>query len=317
MRSKIRYSMLSLLILSAGSFPFASVMAANTPATQQSASTKTVLAKTASQPEIASGSALVIDIKNNKVIYSSNPDKIVPIASITKLMTAMVVLDKHQPMNEIIPVKIDQTDELNGVFSRVKVGSEISRQDMLLLALMSSENRAAAALAHNYPGGYNAFIQAMNDKAKALGMTNTHYVEPTGLSEQNVSTANDLTKLLMATRQYPLLSQLSTTEEKTINFTHPNYTLPFRNTNHLIRKGDWNIQLTKTGFTNKAGHCLAMRTTINHQEMTLVVLDAFGKYTHFADANRLRKWIETGTVSPIPEAAKSYRIQKALQAAQN
>ncbi|SFC44010.1 D-alanyl-D-alanine endopeptidase [Pragia fontium] len=308
MRTKIRYSLLSLFILSAGTFSVSTVQATGAP---------TIASKSAAQPEIASGSALVIDMKNNKVIYSTNPDKVVPIASITKLMTAMVVLDKKLSLTEIIPVTINQTKELEGVYSRVKVGSEVSRGDIMLLALMSSENRAAAALAHSYPGGYNAFIKAMNDKAKALGMTHTHYVEPTGLSEQNVSTANDLTRLLFASKQYPLLSQLSTTQEKTISFQKPNYTLEFRNTNYLVKKDDWNIQLTKTGFTNQAGHCLAMRTTINHREVTLVVLDAFGKYTHFADANRLRKWMETGEAPPVPQAAKNYRKQKALQTTLN
>ncbi len=164
--------------------------------------------------ELASGSAMVVDLQTNKVIYANNADKVVPIASITKLMTAMVVLDAKLPLDEILSVDIDQTKELKGVFSRVRVNSEISRKDMLLLTLMSSENRAAASLAHHYPGGYNAFIKAMNAKAKSLGMNSTHYVEPTGLSINNVSTARDLAKLLMATKQYPLIGQLSTTTEK-------------------------------------------------------------------------------------------------------
>ncbi|QBH96711.1 D-alanyl-D-alanine endopeptidase [Limnobaculum zhutongyuii] len=307
MRIKLRYSLLGLLLCSAGT-----VSLPHAFANPQSSTVSAVL----SQPEIASGSALVIDMKNRQVIYSAAPNKVVPIASITKLMTAMVVLDKQLPLSEVIPVTINQTHELEGVYSRVKVGSEISREDMLLLALMSSENRAAAALAHNYPGGYHAFIQAMNDKAQALGMTHTHYVEPTGLSEQNVSTASDLTKLLFASQRYPLLSQLSTTQEKTVTFQNPLYTLDFRNTNYLVKKGDWDIQLTKTGFTNKAGHCLAMRTTIANRDVTLVVLDAFGKYTHFADANRLRKWMETGEAPPVPAAAKNYKKQKSLETTQ-
>lgn len=241
------------------------------------------------QQELASGSALVTDQNTGKVLYSRNPDLVVPIASITKLMTAMVVLDSKLPLDEVLPIAISETSEMRGVFSRVRVGSQISRRDMLLLALMSSENRAAASLAQNYPGGKNAFVKAMNAKAHALGMKNTRYVEPTGLSLHNVSTARDLTRLLVASRQYPLLSQWSTTPEKTVAFRHPNYTLGFRNTNHLINNKTWNIQLTKTGFTNEAGHCLVMRTTINRSPVNLVVLDAFGKYTHFADATRLRR----------------------------
>lgn len=282
---------------------------------QAVAKAPTYSAGTAHQ-EIASGSAMVVDLRDNHILYSSNPDVVVPIASVTKLMTALVVLDANQPLDEIISVDISQTKEMKGVYSRVRLNSEISRRDMLLLALMSSENRAAASLAHHYPGGYQAFIRAMNAKARALGMAHTRYVEPTGLSINNVSTARDLTKLLIASKQYPLLGQLSTTQEKTATFSHPAYSQPFRNTNHLVYKADWSIQLTKTGFTNQAGHCLVMRTVINQQPVALVVLDAFGKYTHFADANRLRKWIETGKVSEVPAAALSYKKQKSLASRQ-
>ncbi|BET64580.1 D-alanyl-D-alanine endopeptidase (plasmid) [Yersinia pseudotuberculosis] len=300
---KIRFALLSFLLLSTG------ISVAPLAIARGSA----VEVKGTAPLELASGSAMVVDLQTNKVIYANNADKVVPIASITKLMTAMVVLDAKLPLDEILSVDIDQTKELKGVFSRVRVNSEISRKDMLLLTLMSSENRAAASLAHHYPGGYNTFIKAMNAKAKSLGMNSTHYVEPTGLSINNVSTARDLAKLLMATKQYPLIGQLSTTTEKMATFREPNYTLPFRNTNHLVYNDKWNIQLTKTGFTNQAGHCLVMRTVIGKRPVALVVLDAFGKYTHFADANRLRSWIETGKAAPIPGAAKSYRQQKDLQ----
>ncbi len=303
MNVKIRFALLSFLLLSTS---ISVVPLASASGTSGEVKGKAPL-------ELASGSAMVIDLQTNKVIYSNNADEVVPIASITKLMTAMVVLDAKLPLDEIISVDIHQTKEMKGVFSRVRVNSEISRKDMLLLALMSSENRAAASLAHHYPGGYNAFIKAMNAKAKSLGMTKTRYVEPTGLSTDNVSTARDLTKLLVATKQYPLIGQLSTTTEKMATFREPNYTLPFRNTNHLVYNDKWNIQLTKTGFTNQAGHCLAMRTVISNRPVALVVLDAFGKYTHFADANRLRSWIETGKAAPIPGAAKSYRQQKDSQ----
>lgn len=265
----------------------------------------------ASQPELASGSAMVLDIQSNKVIYTRDPDNKVPIASLTKLMTALVTLEAGLPLDEQLSVDIRQTPEMKGVYSRVRLNSEISRKEMLLLTLMSSENRAAASLAHHYPGGYQAFINAMNAKAKSLGMTNTRYVEPTGLSIQNISTARDLTKLLLATKKYPLIGELSTTAEHMASFSRPDYTLPFRNTNSLVYNQKWDIQLTKTGFTNQAGHCLAMRTMIGNRPVSLVVLDAFGKYTHFADANRLRTWIETGKVTPIPAAARDYRRQKA------
>ncbi len=307
MPAKIRYSLLSLAIL------FSAQGMLNTAHASGAASTQATLI----QPEIASGSAMIIDLNTNKVIYASHPDLVRPIASITKLMTAMVVLDARLPLDEKLKVDISHTAEMRGIYSRVRLNSEISRKNMLLLALMSSENRAAASLAHHYPGGYDAFIRAMNAKARSLGMTHTRYVEPTGLSIENVSTARDLTKLLIASKNYPLIGQLSTTHEDMAAFSSPNYTLPFRNTNHLVYKPDWNIQLTKTGFTNQAGHCLVMRTTINQRPVALVVLDAFGKYTHFADANRLRKWMETGKITPVPASALSYKKQKAAQMASN
>ncbi|KKI47215.1 D-alanyl-D-alanine endopeptidase [Hafnia alvei] len=299
---KLRYSLLSLLLLGSSVASVPNVLASeNAPTTHN-----------ASSLVLASGSAMVVDLKTHSVIYSSNPDVQVPIASITKLMTAMVALDAKPAMDEVISVDIHNTKELKGVFSRVRVGSEVSRRQMMLMALMSSENRAAASLAHHYPGGYNAFIKAMNAKARSLGMTHTRYVEPTGLSVNNVSTARDLTKLLTASKNYPLISELSTTETKSVTFSNPVYTETFNNTNHLVRNDKWAIQLTKTGFTNQAGHCLAMRTTIGGRQVALVVLDAFGKYTHFADANRLRDWMLTGKASPVPAAALSYKKQKGL-----
>lgn len=302
---KLRYSLLSLLLLGSSVASVPSVLASeNAPTTHN-----------ASSLVLASGSAMVVDLKTHNVIYSSNPDVQVPIASITKLMTAMVALDAKPAMDEVISVDIHNTKELKGVFSRVRVGSEVSRRQMMLMALMSSENRAAASLAHHYPGGYNAFIKAMNAKARSLGMTHTRYVEPTGLSVKNVSTARDLTKLLAASKNYPLISQLSTTETQSVTFSNPVYTETFNNTNHLVRNDKWAIQLTKTGFTNQAGHCLAMRTTIGGRQVALVVLDAFGKYTHFADANRLRDWMLTGKAAPVPAVALSYKKQKGIHQA--
>ncbi|WP_263143739.1 D-alanyl-D-alanine endopeptidase [Pseudomonas sp. RIT-PI-AD] len=264
--------------------------------------------------ELASGSALLVDLQTGQTLYSSNPDLVVPIASVTKLMSAMVALDAGQALDESLPVFVSDVSQMRGVASRVRIGSEISRREMLLLMLMSSENRAAASLAHHYPGGTPAFVAAMNAKAKALGMRHTRYVEPTGLSEQNVSSAHDLLLLLKASRQYPLIEKFSTTREQTVAFRKPAYTLGFRNTNHLVQKDDWNIQLTKTGYTDKAGHCLVMRTEMAKRPVAFVVLDAFGKYTHMADATRLRRWLETGKVTPIPDAAKSYKLQKNLAA---
>lgn len=305
MPTKIRLSLFSLALMI--TVPFA----------PQVEAAKSVVQKSSLEQEIASGSAMIVDLQTNKVLYSSHPDNVRSIASITKLMTVMVVLDAGLPMNEKLKVDISQIPEMKGVYSRVRLNSEISRRDMMLLTLMSSENRAAASLAHYYPGGYDAFIRAMNAKAKSLGMTNTRFVEPTGLSIHNVSTARDLTKLLIASKSYPLIGALSTTREETATFSHPSYTLPFRNTNHLMFRNNWDIQLTKTGFTNNAGHCLVMRTMINNRPVALVVLDAFGKQTHFADASRLRTWLETGKVTPVPQEALDYKRARSLQTAKN
>lgn len=263
--------------------------------------------------ELASGSALLVDLKTNQVLYSSNPDFVAPIASVTKLMTAIVTLDAKPALDQQLPIVIKDVKEMRGIYSRVRIGSELSLRDMLQLALMSSENRAAASLAHHYPGGVPAFVAAMNAKAKALGMSHTRYVEPTGLSELNVSSASDLVKLLKASQQYPLIEQFSTTREKTQAFRKPAYTLGFRNTNHLVFKPNWSIQLTKTGYTDEAGHCLVMRTQMAGKPVAFVVLDSFGKLTHMADASRLKKWIETGKVTPVAPAALAYKQQKMAQ----
>nr|WP_223194423.1 D-alanyl-D-alanine endopeptidase [Pseudomonas sp. PSB1] len=305
-RVKIRLSILSLFFAFTGTFITQNVEAQETIATPRDTS----------KLQVASGSAILLDLQTNKVVYASNPDVVVPIASVTKLMTGLIVLDAKQDLNEYISMTIANTPEMKGVFSRVKLNSELSRRDVLLIALMSSENRAAASLAHHYPGGYAAFIAAMNAKAKALGMSSTHYVEPTGLSIHNVSTARDLTKLLIAARKYPLLSELSTTKEKTVTFRKPVYSLGFRNTDHLVHKAGWDIQLTKTGFTNQAGHCLVLVTKMSNRPMALVVLDAFGKYTHFADASRIRSWVETGKSASVPAAALQYKAAKNLKSRQ-
>ncbi|MBB1427858.1 D-alanyl-D-alanine endopeptidase [Shewanella sp. SG44-2] len=262
------------------------------------------------QQELASGSAMLVDLTTNEVLYSSNPNQPVPIASVTKLMAAMVTLDTKLALDEKIAVKITDSPVMRNIYSRVRLGSVVTRETMLLLTLMSSENRAATSLAHNYPGGFKAFVRAMNDKATALGMSQTRYVEPTGLSPDNVSSANDLILLLKASQTYPLLGKLSSTTKKHVNFESPRYALDFQNTNKLVFKNNWNIALTKTGFTNKAGHCLVMLTEMNKRKVAFVVLDSFGKYTHMADANRLKNWLETGRTTPIPASAKAYKKQR-------
>ncbi len=260
--------------------------------------------------ELASVNAMVTDIFTDEVLYSHNADAVVAIASISKLMTAMVVLDANQSLDEKISVQIDKTRELKNVFSRLRIGSVVSRRDMLLMTLMSSENRAAASLAHHYAGGYDAFITAMNTKARALGMDHTHFVEPTGLSEQNVSSARDLTLMVQAAARYALIRELSTTQKKDMHFSKPRYTLAFYNTNPLLQNDSWNIQLTKTGFNNEAGRCLVMFTHINNRPLVVVLLDSFGKRSPVGDASRIRQWLETGNGTRVPPAAKAYRQRK-------
>ncbi|WP_420787528.1 D-alanyl-D-alanine endopeptidase [Shewanella chilikensis] len=262
------------------------------------------------EQQLASASAILVDMKTGEVLYEDNPQQVQPIASITKLMTALVTLDAKLPLNERIAVDVSQTQVMQNVVSRIRIGSELKRKEALALALMSSENRAAATLAHHYPGGYQAFIQAMNAKAAELGMTDSHFVEPTGLSEQNVSSARDLVKLLQETKKYPLIGELSSAPNLSVMFRKPRYNLAFYNTNRLVNKKNWQISLSKTGYTDDAGRCLVMLTQMAKREVAFVVLDAFGKLSHLADANRLKKWLETGKVSQVPQDALDYKQQK-------
>ncbi len=259
---------------------------------------------------LASVNALVMDTEHKQILFAKNPDAVVPIASVSKLMTVMVALDAKQPLDEVLPIKIDQTRELKGVFSRVRVGSQLTRKEIILLTLMSSENRAAATLAHHYKGGYAKFIQAMNQKAKDLGLTGTRFVEPTGLSYSNVSTARDLVKMVQAAATYPLIRQSSTTPKKDTRFSKPNYSLAFYNTNPLVRNNKWDIKLSKTGFNNKAGHCLVMLTDIGERQVAVVLLDSYGKRSHVGDAARIKQWLETGRGGTVPAEAKAYEKRK-------
>ncbi|MDH4584855.1 D-alanyl-D-alanine endopeptidase [Pseudomonas sp. BN415] len=295
---KIRSSIAKLFVL--GSCLF---VLAGSPAHAQEQS---LPARDPAKLQLSSRSAALVDLNSGKVLYARNPTRVMPIASVTKLMVAVVVLESRQPLDEVLTVTIRDNREMRGVYSRVRLGSQLSRRELLHIALMSSENRATSTLAHHYPGGYRAFIAAMNTKARALGMTSTRYVEPTGLSPLNVSTANDLVVLLKETRKFPLMTQLSTTESKTVTFVKPRYSLGFRNTNGLVRKPNWSIQLTKTGFTNDAGHCLVMLTRMNQRPVAMVLLDAYGRYTHMADATRMRRWLETGSSGKVPAGALAH-----------
>lgn len=305
MNLKTFLSVCGLLCLSAGALaPSPAAQAAPAPA--KAVATRSAL-------ELASTSALVVDLQSGREVYASHPNAVVPIASISKVMTAMVVLDAHQSLDELLPVTIRETRELQGVFSRVRVGSQLSRRELLHLSLMSSENRAASTLAHFYPGGHKAFVAAMNAKARALGMRHSRFSEPTGLSRANVSTPRDLVLMLKGAQQYPLIRQMSTSANGDAYFRKPDYALSFFNTNPLVRKGDWNILLSKTGFTDEAGHCLVMVAQMNGRPHAIVLLDSFGKHSRFADATRLRRWVETGQSAPIPATARNYRQMKEQQ----
>ncbi|VFR40818.1 Murein-DD-endopeptidase [plant metagenome] len=239
---------------------------------------------------LRSSVALVQDISSAEVLVGKNADTVRPIASITKLMTALVVLDGKLPMHEKITITSDDIDRQRNSRSRLSVGSELSRADLLHLALMSSENRAAHALGRSYPGGQAAFVRAMNAKAASLGMRRSRFVEPTGLSSENVSTPSDLVKLLSAAGQQPLIRRYSTDDEEDIQVGSGKVER-YRNTNLLVTKSDWDITVSKTGFINEAGECLVMLTRINGRDLAVVLLNSEGKLSRIGDASRVRKML--------------------------
>jgi D-alanyl-D-alanine endopeptidase (penicillin-binding protein 7) len=229
--------------------------------------------------------ALVVDANTSEELLVKDADRVVPIASITKLMTAMVVLDAKPPMEEMLKISDDDRDLVMGTSSRLHVGWALSREDMLHLALMSSENRAAAALSRYYPGGRPAFIKAMNTRAEDLGMTHTRFANPNGLTIENVSTAHDLVKLVRAADQYPLIRQFTTDPRYDLRVSRS--VLSYFNSNRLVGLPNWDIDVQKTGFTNEAGHCVVMRVNAEGRSLIMVFLDGYGKLTRFADARRV------------------------------
>ncbi|MFM5873646.1 D-alanyl-D-alanine endopeptidase [Aeromonas veronii] len=243
--------------------------------------------------EVRSSSALVVDVKTGKTLYQKNATKVRPIASLTKLMTALVVLDAKQNLNQIITVDKNDLDRVKHTHSRIRMGTKVTRRDALHLALMSSENRMASALARHYPGGRSAFVRAMNNKARQLGMRNTHFYDSTGLSTRNVSTAQDLGKLAAAAYRQPLIRQFTQDENREMRFNAPAYSLMFNNTNPLVKNPDWDVHLSKTGFTDEAGRCLVMRAKPDSRELAIVLLNSVGKRTPIGDANRIRKWLKS------------------------
>jgi D-alanyl-D-alanine endopeptidase (penicillin-binding protein 7) len=254
----------------------------------------------ARNPVIQSSSALVADQASGSVLFEKNAGAVVPIASITKLMTAMVALDAKPSLAETLTIDEEDVDTLKGTRSRLRVGTQLSREEMLRLALMASENRAASALSRHYPGGRTAFVAAMNHKATELGLTDTRFEDPTGLTAANVSSARDLTRMVAAAHRYPLIREFSTTSEYEVNVGgRPQM---FHNTNRLVSSDSWDIGLSKTGYISEAGKCLVMQTWVNHKPLIIVLLDSWGKLTRIGDANRIKRWIESAALSQRPTA---------------
>lgn len=242
-------------------------------------------------PHLNSSSVLVLNGLTGEPVYQKNPTKRVPIASITKLMTAMVILDSGVSLEEPVTITDAEIDRLKNTSSRLAIGTTLSRRELLLLALMSSENRAAAALARSYPGGTQAFVARMNRKARSLGMSDTIYYDPTGLDVRNTSTANDLARMVRAAYGYPLIRAFSTTREHSITAAN-NRVLQYKNSNALVRSGEWEINLQKTGYIQEAGRCLVMHATVGTQPLIIVLLAAGGPSARVNDAKAIRTWLE-------------------------
>ena len=247
--------------------------------------------------QLQSRAVLVMRADTGEVLYRKNAEETLPIASITKLMTAMVVLDAKQSLDAPIRITNAEIDRLRGSSSRLAIGTTVTRRQALILALMSSENRAAAALLRNYPGGKAAGVAAMNRKARALGMTHSRFVEATGLSGDNRSTPSDLARMVKAASRYPDIRKFSTMRELTVKVGR--YPTLYRNSNPLVRNPSWNIDITKTGYLSEAGRCLVMQTTIRGMPVVMVLMNSWGTYTRVGDAGRVRRWLETSAPAQL------------------
>jgi len=246
----------------------------------------------AGAPNIKSSSALVLDLDGDRVLYAKNTNAVVPIASITKLMTAIVTLDARLSLDDLVVVTKEDVDKVKNTTSRLQVGAMLTRRDLLRLALMASENRAAAALSRAYPGGREAFISAMNRKAAVLGMWQTDFVDGTGLSSRNLSTAEDLARLVRAAYSYPLIREFSTESRYTVKL-FDGRELQYTNTNRLVKNPQWEIGLSKTGYISEAGRCLVLQAMITSRPVIIVLLHSWGTLTRIGDANRIRRWMES------------------------
>ena len=243
--------------------------------------------------QLASSKAMIVNQNSGEVLYAKGVDQAAPIASLTKLMTAMVVLDARLDMDEPLQVTREDIDTLKGTGSRMPIGATLTRAEMLQLALMASENRAASALGRNYPGGMSAFVAAMNTKALQLGMLHSRFADPTGLNSANTSTAEDLVKMVRAAYQYPDIRQVSTSTSYSVPVNGARAPLHYVNSNVLVRNSDWTIGLSKTGYINEAGRCLVMQAEVGGQPLIIVLLDSFSKNARVGDAQKIRRWIES------------------------
>ncbi len=249
--------------------------------------------------DLNSNVALVLDQSTSEVLFEKNAEVSLPIASITKLMTSLVVVEANQNLDEILTVTEDDVDREKFSHSRLRVGSQLSRANMLHIALMSSENRAAAALGRNYPGGLSAFVSAMNAKAVELGMVSTRFSDSTGLSSSNVSSARDLARLVVAAYHHPIIRQYSTDSRYAVD--PGGRMLQYRNSNGLIENPDWEIGLQKTGYISEAGRCLVMQVQVAGRPIVMIFLDSKSKQSRLADAGRIRKWLENRAASAMSE----------------
>ncbi|WP_333839821.1 D-alanyl-D-alanine endopeptidase [Pelomicrobium sp.] len=262
------------------------------------ASFRTATLVPADGPQLKSAAALVLDYESGTELYAKNSTEVMPIASITKLMTAMVVLDAGLDLEAPLTIAAADVDTLKHTGSRLRVGTVLPRRELLRLALMASENRAAAALARTYPGGTEAFVRAMNVKARIIGMAHTEFVEPTGLDARNVSTAQDLAKLVEAAAGYALIREFTTTPRAQIEVPGTRRTMAFSNSNRLVAHKDWEIEVSKTGFIREAGRCLVMQARVAGRQVIIVLLDSWGKLTRIGDANRIKRWMESSARLP-------------------
>ena len=244
------------------------------------------------QLTIKSPKAIIYDADSGDIIFQKKANEKSSIASLTKLMTAMVLIDSNLDLNEKVKITKKDQDRIKGTKSRLWLGSELTRKELLSIALIASDNRAASALSNSYPGGKKAFVQAMNVKAKQLGMDDTSFADPTGLDKNNISTAIDLVKMTQAAQQYPIIRELSTSSYYEAYIKNKKIRLNYNNTNLLVRQGLWDIDISKTGYIREAGKCLIMQTKVMDKPIIMVFLKSYGKYTRTADAKRVKKWLE-------------------------